>query len=222
MSARNPIDLSGERFGRWLVLDRDLTKCRTSWRCRCNCGTEKSIAMYTLLNGNSKSCGCLRNEKTILTHTTHGETRSPEYYTWMTMKARCCNPKSKSYCYYGARGIVICERWLNSFEFFLADMGKRPSSEHQIDRIDSNGNYEPSNCRWATRKEQGRNKSCVKIITYKGKTLRLPELADLFGINPKLLRERLQRGWTVERAIETVVVWHRRKGTEWASLGSHI
>jgi hypothetical protein len=150
----------------------------------------------------SRSCGCLRSE----THTTHGTTKgghkTPEYRAWQAMKNRCYYEGHVQFKDYGGRGIVVCERWLESFETFLADMGPRPTPSHSLDRFpDVNGNYEPSNCRWATSSEQHRNRRNNRLITHGGKTMCLTAWAEAYGINPHTLRRRLGRGTPLPAAL---------------------
>lgn len=131
---------------------------RARLKCKCDCGAVKWIASNNVIHGKSKSCGCLSIEKkrsSEFKNRTHGQTNTALYKTWQTMKKRCGNV---GYKYYHDRGITVCERWANSFEAFLADMGPKPSKKHSIDRIDVDGNYEPNNCRWATAKEQQANR----------------------------------------------------------------
>lgn len=135
--------------------------------CLCNCGKNRNVDIYSLYDGNTQSCGCLGIERrsvgTIKACKKHGEShggkRTPEYATWIKMKERCYWKKSNRYYRYGARGIIVCDRWLNSFENFLKDMGRKPSKVYSIDRINNDGNYDPSNCRWATAVQQANNKS---------------------------------------------------------------
>jgi hypothetical protein len=135
----------------------------------------------------------------------HSKSDSPEYYVWAAMKARCSNPKIPNYDDYGGRGITVCERWRgrNGFTNFLADMGPRPSRRHSIDRYpDNDGNYEPSNCRWATRSQQNRNLRTNHLLTFKGETKTITEWAEVIGVNKRTLMNRIiNYKWPVERAL---------------------
>jgi hypothetical protein len=152
-------DIAGQRFGRLLVLSYEGTrKGKARWRCRCECGTEHVVFGTSLKRGLCRSCGCLNAEFAAQRRRKHGEAhKTTEYDIWRGMRARCLNPKHKSYPYYGGRGITVCDRW-GIYATFLADMGRRPSPEHSIDRWpDNDGGYEPGNCRWATLSEQNLN-----------------------------------------------------------------
>jgi hypothetical protein len=168
----NKVDISGKRFNRWIVIGvtSERSSCNaTMWLCRCDCGVEKLIAYRSLVCGDSRSCGCLKIEESLIRFTKHGLTGSPEYRSWQSAKGRCYNPKNKKYPIYGARGIKMCERWINSFDTFLEDMGKRPSKKYSLDRFPGTyGDYEPKNCRWATMKQQGGNKTNNNWIEYNG------------------------------------------------------
>ncbi len=153
-------NLIGQRFGRYLVLAEAPNQgSNVRWLCRCDCGNLRMVQAGALREGTSTSCGCYSREAKSKTHTKHGcgVQRTPEYLAWVNMKARCRRKTHPGYGRYGGRGIKVCERWLTSFNNFLADMGQRPSEQHSLDRINNNGDYEPGNCRWATIIEQQNN-----------------------------------------------------------------
>src|SRR5690606_6056327 len=134
----------------------------------------------------------------------HAMTRSPEYRAWQHMRERCSNPRVHNYHRYGGRGIKVCDRWANSFENFLADMGPRPSPEHSLDRYPNpDGDYEPGNCRWATPEQQTRNRRTNKILSFKGREQTLTDWCQELDLEPSIVSTRLRRGWTVERALNT-------------------
>lgn len=190
----------GDRFGQLVVLGEEPRHETPNGsivrkiRCRCDCGGESVVALARLRNGGTRSCGCLVGGG----HRTHGCTGTPEYRTWNGIKKRCSDGSDFRY---GGRGIRVCERWLNSFEAFLADMGERPSAEHSIDRIDNDGDYSPENCRWATAKEQMRNTCYNVLVTHDGETLCVAEWAERHGVSASLLARRLRLGWSFERAV---------------------
>jgi hypothetical protein len=156
------IDLTGKRFGRWTVVAYARGQ---KWHCVCDCGTRRVVRGQCLRTGESRSCGCLHKELVKARHTKHGMCGSREYHSWQSMKARCLNPNNPNYEKYGGRGIRPCEEWLPFVPFF-ADMETRPPG-CSLDRIDVNGNYEPSNCRWADAKQQARNQRPRRARTVK-------------------------------------------------------
>jgi len=151
-------NLQGMKFGRLLVVSEYGRNNRKNviWNCLCDCGKMSTVISNHLTKGNIKSCGCLSAEKAKSRMTTHGKSKTPEYEIWCGMIKRCLNENNKSYVNYGGRGISVCERW-GHFENFLADMGPRPSQYHSLERKEVDGNYNPENCKWATRTEQARN-----------------------------------------------------------------
>jgi hypothetical protein len=156
-------DLTGQRFGRLTVIERAMNSPHgmTKWLCKCDCGAEIIARRGNLHTGNTQSCGCWRRDSATAGHIIHGEGKryqtTAEYRCWRNMITRCRNPHNHAFKNYGGRGISICDEWLD-FKCFLADMGRRPSTGFSLDRINNDGNYEPGNCRWATRKQQANNK----------------------------------------------------------------
>jgi hypothetical protein len=146
-----------------------------------------------------------------LTNVTHGLSASPEYQCWADMKQRCLNPDAKFFEHYGGRGVTICDRWRDSFEDFISDVGHRPTPAHTIDRHpDNDGNYEPGNVRWATRQQQIDNRRNTRKIMIDGETLSLTQACKKFGVDRKLVATRIyEYGWSVERAL-TPPLWRRK------------
>lgn len=215
--SRKRIIPNGSRFGRLTVSAEYPQLSRhhlVQYECACDCGQTTIVEGSRLKKGTTTSCGCYRRElaaarfrdPTILETirqkiTTHGMTlTAPEYAVWHSMRQRCNDPTADSYPRYGGRGIKVCPEW-NSFEQFLTDMGSRPSSAHSLDRINNDQGYSPDNCRWATRKEQGRNRSTNHNLTFDNVTRTMTEWAEVLGIRDATLRSRLRRGWPLERAL---------------------
>lgn len=228
MKRRFPAQASiDKRFGR--VVAKEIVgkdgRGNSIIRCQCDCGKQCFIILSLLRSGNTQSCGCLRRETTSKAlkdlHerlTTHGKSNTPEFWVWIGMKARCHSIGHKAYHNYGGRGIVVCDHWLKSFENFLTDMGTRPGPRYTIERKDNNGPYSPDNCKWATYKEQARNKRTNRLVELNGVTKPLIEFcSDLRHYD--LTWNRLKAGWTLEEALTTPAY---RKGatpvTEFSAL----
>ena len=207
------IDLTGCTFGRWNVIKQAPHRgVKRYWFCRCSCGVERAVKAFSLTSGDSRSCGCLRDEVAARTFITHGGCRTPEYNSWQTAKERCHNPNATQYADYGGRGIYVCDEWRHDFAAFIRDMGPRPTAKHTLDRIDNGGPYAPHNCRWATRAEQNRNSRRNRLIAFNGITLTITDWAQRLGFDGQLIRTRLDRcGWSVERALTTPPLWTRKR-----------
>jgi hypothetical protein len=196
------VDLTGRKFGRWTVLGRGPDRPRkhshrVQWICRCECGAEGLVSSSNLVQGISRSCGCLH----IDTITTHDMTGSPEHQAWTALKSRCYTRSNIGYPFYGGRGIKVCARWLHSFESFLSDMGPRPGPEYSVDRIDPNRDYSPENCRWATRAQQDSNRRSSRLITFNSRTQTVADWARETGLSKSGLLYRLNAGWSVADAL---------------------
>lgn len=190
----------GRIFGRLTVLSYAGNK---KWLCRCSCPlkTEKAIHRYSLMTGRTKSCGCINKETIRKGPVTHGMSGSKEYTVWVNMRERCYNKNNDHYYAYGERGISVCDRWLNSFENFIEDMKICPPDKFSIDRIDVTGNYEPDNCRWATKEEQANNKNNNHYLTLNSKTQSISNWSKETGIEPGTILARILRGWSVEDTL---------------------
>lgn len=200
---------SGQRFGRWTVLD---ASDRDAVHCRCDCGTERAVRAYNLFNPTkgSRSCGCLRREVTAQRRRTHGLGSDAytdyRYRLWGTLMGKCYRPSHKDYAFYGGRGITVHAPWHDAATFIreiVELLGPRPDG-FQLDRIDNSGNYEPGNLRWATRAEQSSNRRDNALLTYNGETATIAEWSRRLGFGPSILGQRLnQLGWSVEKALTT-------------------
>jgi hypothetical protein len=183
----------GDKFGRLKVMvevDRDKNK-NICWLCKCECGNTTVVRSSRLIHHATRSCGCLRSELATESHTTHGLSKQPTWCSWQGAKGRCRNENNKDYHNYGGRGVQFCERW-NDFNNFYEDMGERPDGM-QLDRKNVNGNYEPSNCRWATPEEQANNRRNSKLYTYHEKTQPLSGWAKDYNININTLENRVYK-----------------------------
>ncbi len=196
----------GERFGRLTLVERVANGHRGATMCRfvCDCGNTVERRLATIRYGHTRSCGCLVVDFASAVGLKHGEARrgrrTPELRAWLAMIARCNNPNDVFYHRYGGRGIRVCDRWRRSFENFLADMGRKPSPEHSIDRKDNDGPYAPENCQWSTPAEQSRNRRTTRMVTHLGRTQCIADWAKELGMSHCCLSERLNR-WSVEDAM---------------------
>lgn len=184
-------------FGKLTVMSRAENDRfgRTQWLCKCECGKEKVVALFRMTNGHTRSCGCIKGAPK-----THGQRGTPTHNTWLAMKQRCNYAECEAYEFYGARGITVCKRWDDSFENFLADMGERPDGM-TIERNETNGNYEPSNCRWATMPEQQRNRRTTIKVERDGKTQCIKDWCDELGLGVNRVYGRIRRGALPEEAL---------------------
>lgn len=225
-------DLVGKRFSRLSVLSRHAINSpsnKVRWVCDCDCGTTTLVTTQALIGGNTKSCGCMRVDVSRLNgqrRTTHGLTGTSEYKAWQSMRDRCYNRKCDQYKNYGARGIQVCQRWLDSFENFLEDMGPKPDPSLSIDRENNDGNYEPNNCRWASATEQNSNKRTNRKFIVDGVERTLTELAYIHDIPVATLQSRVHRdGISIEKALKRKASKHNaehngevRRLHEWAEV----
>lgn len=201
------MNLENQRFGRAIVLKRVENKGRyVRWLCKCDCGNEFIALTTHLRNGSVKSCGCLRKEiainKSKTINTKHGKHKTRLYKIWAAIKGRCFNKNNCAYKNYGARGITICDEWLNNYPAFEKWANANGYNETlTIDRIDVNGNYCPNNCRWATKREQQNNRRNCHYITYKGETKTIAEWARTLHISHKRIEGRISRGWPIEKVF---------------------
>ncbi len=194
----NMKDITGRRFTRWIAIrpTNKRNNGKVVWECLCDCGTIGFIISASLIYGSSKSCGCLIGEK-------HNMSKSREYAAWARAKRRCTDPNNSDFHLYGARGIKMCSRWMDSFSTFYQDMGSRPKGM-TLDRINNNGNYEPSNCRWATRETQANNRRNVIRITINQETHTIAEWSKITGLSRSRIWQRINRlGWNHEKAVTT-------------------
>lgn len=197
-----PEEMIGKKFNHLLVLSLSGSiNQRLYYKCLCDCGNEKIILGTSMRLKKSQSCGCLRIQRI----TKHNLLNSPEYKSWQGMRQRCENPNSDSFKNYGARGICVCKKW-RTFNNFYLDMGRKPSPEYTIERLNNDGNYSKNNCVWATKKQQGRNKRNNHIIVFMGQTKCLAEWSELLDIAYPVLQQRLGKyGWSVWESFTTPV-----------------
>jgi len=204
------LNLINKKFEKLTVIKLAFFKNKKSyWQCVCDCGITKIVRGTSLTSGQTKSCGCLQKEIAKLSHTKHGYRNHYLYNTLQKIIQRCTNHKDPDYKNYGKRGINVCDRWLdknNGFKNFLEDIGERPSSKHQLDRINNNLGYFKENCHWVLSKENNRNRRNNRLITYRGKTQCLVVWAEEYNIRPDTLWHRLYtHNWSIEKALTTPI-----------------
>lgn len=241
------LDITGQRFGS-LTVERYCGSCRRNgvWFCRCDCENTRQVTTAELNNGRVLACSpCMlasRQKKAIEASVTHGHSIggcSKTYRAWTSMRSRCLNPNNRSYASYGGRGISVCDRWMNSFEAFLEDMGEAPDGL-SLDRIDVYGDYYPGNCRWADAITQAVNRRTTRLIEYGGEVKPVSYWAKDLGVSPQAMQYRIEK-YGVEGALrnpigtsgrgnlvefngerKTVTAWARELGVERRSLSRQI
>jgi hypothetical protein len=203
------MDLVGHTYGRLRVVSHsrtvyivrgNLTRGYAYWNCICTCGTTLEVNGNNMRHGHSRSCGCLNIDEIRRRSTTHGSTETVEYEIWTGILTRCRNQRCRAFRVYGGAGVTVCERWLD-FTQFYSDMGPRPSPEHSIDRIDNKGNYEPGNCRWATRIEQANNRRDNVRVQHGSAIHTLKEWSRITTIPYSALHYRHKAGWGIDRML---------------------
>lgn len=211
------IDISGHKFGRWVVIKRNgfMYGNYPAWLCRCECGTEKTVAAYSLIKGKSTSCGCKRKETSVERLYRHGDAKGDGstcerlYRIWQNMKDRCYNEKNKYYNDYGARGITVCDEWIRDYTNFKSWAEENGYDKNlnwvecSIDRIDNSKGYSPDNCRWVSAKVQANNRRNNVYYSYNGEEHTLRQWSGILGFDYELVKGRIWSGWSFEKAIST-------------------
>jgi len=212
------IDLTGQKFGLLTVLSKsDKTRGkrnRIAWKCLCECGKEVLVVGEQLRYGVTKSCGCLKRKIAKDNHTKHGFANKERLYTiWRHIRGRCSDKNDKRYKNYGGRGITVCDEWLNSYLSFRNwAMENGYNDNLTIDRIDVNGNYEPSNCRWATQKEQANNMTTNHLLELNGEIMNIKQWSERIGIKYMTILYRLKKGWSIKDALTIPANFNNRIG----------
>jgi hypothetical protein len=205
------------KFGRWTVSGQSRMNRYLEYFCVCDCGTAKWLVATELRRGKTQSCGCKVTESLVAASRQrrgvasptykHGQTKTKEHRTWVGIKRRCYNKSDHKYEIYGARGITMCDRWLESFHNFLDDMGKAPTKAHTIDRVNVNGNYTPDNCRWATTAEQANNKRNTVLIEFDGEILAMTTFCKKYNLRYRTFKDNFRwRKTSLEIAMQKAKV----------------
>lgn len=201
-----PLNLIGVKFGYLTVLSQNgkTEQHQLRWLCKCDCGNYTTVTGGRLRFGSTKSCGCLYLKGN---RRKHGESSiTPEYRAWSKIKERCYSNTSKGFPRWGGRGISMCKEWRDNYEIFLDEMGRRPTNNHSIDRIDNNGNYCKTNCRWATRKEQNNNTTRNRYISNNGVTNTLQGWADKIGVDYRNISYHLNK-----KTMAEIIEYYNKK-----------
>lgn len=196
----------GDKYGRLTIVsevEKINKKGHRRFLCRCECGNMRTVDMAGLRQGTTKSCGCLAREQTVARFKTHGMFGTPLYRVWAAMKARCYNPDVSSFSHYGGRGIKVCDEWAEFESFYRWAINNGYKRGLSIDRIDNEGDYRPSNCRWVSPRVQANNTRRNRMLTHNGKTMSIADWGRATGLNQTMIAKRLKRGWSVERALTT-------------------
>ena len=197
-------DLTGQRFGRLVAVERVGSRNTFAlWKCKCDCGNEAEVVSTYLINGDTKSCGCLKAQNIKIANTKHGMRKTRIYHIWKNMRQRCINKNNQAYLDYGGRGISVCEEWKEFVPFYNWAMGSGYKDCLTIDRIDNGKGYSPENCRWATMKEQSNNRRDNVFYEYAGQTKTISQWSDVCGISIGCLRDRIRHGWVIDRILGT-------------------
>lgn len=207
------IELTGQKFGRLKVLHECGKDNRGErlWYCKCDCGKEIIVLSSNLRSNHTTSCGCYRAENVKTVNKTHGFSNTKIYHVWQSIKRRCALKSCKDYPNYGGRGITICSDWTNNFlSFYNWAIANGYAENLTIDRIDTNGNYEPNNCRWVTLQTQANNKRNNRMLTFNGETHTMKEWSKITGINYNTLNSRVRRGLADEYVLAGA--WQYEKG----------
>ena len=215
MRSNNFRDLTGSKFNKLTALELASTN-PTVWLCRCECGNLKKVHGSHLTRGKTQSCGCWRKEVSSKLNITHGRycgtgANKREASSYKFMISRCTDASDKDFPNYGGRGIKVCAAWMESFNNFLTDMGNKPTPKHTIERKDSNGNYEPSNCIWALNKDQQNNRRNNHILELNGISKTVAQWSDDLKITREVIHGRLRLGWTVDKTLTMPVAFRTKQ-----------
>ena len=190
------------KYGKLKVADGVEGKVRDLHKCICDCGSIVYVKLNSLRSGNTKSCGCIKKEDMSVRFSKHNKKGTAEYNAWINMRSRCNNPNNPNYVDYGGRGIAVCDEWCD-FLVFLNDMGKKPTKDHTVDRLDNDKGYSKGNCEWKTRKDQSRNRRITIKYTIEGNEKPLAEWCEIYDVDYMFTYRRIRDGWDVKSALTT-------------------